>query len=866
MKRFALVFPLFALAALTARVSSTPAPQAPAAPAPAAAAQAPRTSSPPVSAAAMAGRQGLKPAGSDAEVVKTYCVGCHSDRGKAGGLSLAGFDPARAAESPEVAEKIVRKLSAAMMPPAGARRPEPDVLTALQRSLESTLDRAAAARPNPGWRPFQRLTRAEYAAAVKDLLDLDIDPTLYLPPDTNSHGFDNVADAQSFSPALFEGYLRAAGQISRLAIGDRGASTTSVTYRIPQFESQMRHVEGTPFGARGGMSVVHTFPADGSYRFQVIMVRTVSGELFGNTSIALAERNEPVEILINGERAAVLQIHAGMSDADQKAMMVESPPIQIKAGPQRIAVVFPRHYAGPVDDLMTPIDSTLIDTRIGTGFGVTALPHIQDVTIQGPLSVTGVSDTPSRQRIFTCRPTSPAEEEKCAATIVKTLTERAFRGTGSPQDLQDAMRFYEEGRRGLGVPAPEPAAPKPGAGQRAEAGSFEDGIRMAIQAILANPRFAFRVERAPAASAAPKLAANERSEAYRVSDIELASRLSFFLWGTSPDEALRDAARARALTTRAGLDQQVRRMLADPRASALATRFASQWLRLQDVDKIRPDGLFYPFWDRSLSQAMRRETELFFEHLVREDRSVRDLITADYTFVNERLARHYGVANVTGDEFRRAELPAERRGILGQGSVLLLTSVADRTSPVQRGKWVMQVLLGSPPPPPPPNVPTLEETKEADGARVLSVRERMEAHRSNPACNSCHKVIDPLGLALENFDVTGRWRNFDRGVQVDPTGELYDGTKIDGPAGLRAALLSHEETLWRSFTENLMTYALGRQLDYYDLPTVRAIVRDAARQDYKMSAFILGVVRSPAFRMMGVPPETATAGGDRGDR
>jgi len=789
----------------------------------------PQAATPPAAPAAPAA------ADADAALVKTYCVGCHSDRGKAGGLTLAAFEPGKAAASAEVSEKMVRKLAAGMMPPAGAKRPAAAELTALQRHLEARLDQAAAARPNPGWRPFQRLTRAEYANAVKDLLDLDIDPTLYLPPDTNSHGFDNVADAQSFSPALFEGYLRAASQISRLAIGDRGAGATSVTYRIPQFESQMRHVEGTPFGARGGMSVVHTFPADGTYVFQVIMVRTVSGELYGNTAIALAEKNEPVEILINGEHAATVEVHAGMSDADQKAMTVESPPIQIKAGPQRIAVVFPRHYTGPVDDLLTPIDSTLIDTRIGTGFGVTALPHIQDVTIQGPLTVTGVSDTPSRQRIFTCRPTSPGEEERCAIQIAKGLAERAFRGSGSPQDLQDAMKFYNDGRAN---------------------GSFEDGIRLVVQGVIANPRFVFRAERAPAGTAAA-------SNGYRVADVELASRLSFFLWGTLPDEPLRQAALQRTLSTRAGLDQQVKRMVSDSRSSALATRFASQWLRLQDVDKIRPDGLFYPYWDRSLSQAMRRETEMFFEYLVREDRSARDLITADYSFVNERIARHYGIPNVTGDEFRKVSLPSTRRGILGQGSVLLLTSVADRTSPVQRGKYVMQVLLGSPPPPPPPNVPALEETKDADGARVLSVRERMETHRKNPACNSCHRVIDPLGLALENYDVTGRWRNFDRGVPVDPKGELYDGTKVDGPDGLRQALLSHEETLWRTFTENLMTYALGRQLEYYDMPTVRAIVRDAAQQDYKMSAFIQGVVRSQAFRMMGAPPaDTNTAVAD----
>jgi mono/diheme cytochrome c family protein len=767
----------------------------------------------------------------DAALVKTYCVGCHSERGKAGGLSLASFDASKAADAPEIAEQMIRKVSAGMMPPAGMKRPDAATLSAFVQSLESQLDRAAAARPNPGWRPLQRLTRTEYARAIQDLLDLDIDPTLYLPPDTNSHGFDNVAEAQSFSPALFEGYLRAASQISRLAIGDRHASATSATYRIPQFESQMRHVEGTPFGARGGLFVTHTFPADGSYVFQVILVRTVSGELYGNTAIALADRKEPIEIVINGERAAVLEVHAGMSDAEQKAMTVESQPISVKAGPQEIAVVFPRHFAGPIDDLISPIDSTLIDTRIGTGFGITALPHIQDVTIQGPLRVTGVSDTPSRQRIFTCRPTSAAEEEKCAITIAKRLTDRAFRGAATPADLQDAMKFYSEGRT---------------------QGTFEDGIRLVVQSILANPRFVFRAERAPAAVAA--------SGAYRVGDVELASRLSFFLWGAPPDAPLIQAAAQKRLSTRVGLEAEVKRMLADPRAEALSTRFASQWLRLQDVDKIRPDGLFYPFWDRSLSQAFRRETELFFDSIVRENKSVRDLITADYSFVNERIARHYGIPNVTGEEFRKVTLPETRRGILGQGSILLLTSVADRTSPVQRGKWVMQVLLGSPPPPPLPNVPPLDETKAADGARVLTVRERMETHRRNPQCTSCHRVIDPLGLALENYDVTGKWRTNDHGIVIDPTGELYDGTKIDGPAGLRAALLKYEPVLWRSFTENLMTYALGRQVEFYDMPAIRAIVRDAARQDYKLSSFILGVVNSQAFRMSRQQPtETTTA-------
>lgn len=769
------------------------------------------TAKPPVRAAAPV---------ADAALIKTYCIGCHRETRKSGGLTLASFDAAHPEQDVETAEKVIRKLTAGMMPPPGMKRPDDAAMKAFVDALETRVDAAAAARPNPGWRPFQRLTRAEYANAVKDLLDLDVDVTMYLPPDTISHGFDNVADVQSFSPTLFEGYLRAASQISRLAVGDRTASATSATYRIPQFESQMRHVEGTPFGARGGLSVVHTFPADGTYVFKVILVRTVSGELFGNTGIALAGANEPVEVLVNGDRVATLEVHPAMSDADEKGMTLETPPIHVKAGPQRIAVVFPQHFTGPIDDLMSPIDSTLIDTRIGTGFGVTSVPHVQDVVIAGPTTVTGVSETPSRRRIFTCRPTSANEEETCALDIVQDLTSRAFRGAGTPQDLQEAMRFYAQG---------------------SASGGFEGGIRLAVQSILANPRFVFRAEPVPSRVKA--------DESYRIAAIDLASRLSFFLWGSAPDAELVQVARQGILTTPAVLDTQVRRMLTDPRAEALSTRFASQWLRLQDVEKIRPDGLSYPYWDRSLSEAFQKETELFFAHLVKEDRSLLDVLTADYSFVNERIARHYGIPNVTGDSFRRVTLPPERRGVLGQGSILLLTSVADRTSPVQRGKWVMQVLLGSPPPPPPPNVPTLEETKGTDGTRVLSVRERMEEHRRNPACTSCHRVIDPLGLALENFDVTGRWRNNDHGIPVDATGELYDGTTMAGPAGLRAALVSRRETMLRSFTESLLTFALGRHVEPYDMPTVRAIVREAGKNDYRLSSFVLGVVRSPAFRM-----------------
>ncbi|MGE0041703.1 MAG: DUF1592 domain-containing protein [Vicinamibacterales bacterium] len=768
----------------------------------------------------------------DAELVKTYCVGCHNDARKIGGLTLEHFDPAAAADAPQTAERMIRKLTAGMMPPAGARRPDAATLAAFTAGLETRVDAAAARHPVPGWRPSQRLTRAEYARAVDDLLGLDVDVTAYLPPDTITDGFDNVADAQSFSPSLLDGYLRAASQIARLAVGDRQASPTTVTYKVAGFESQMRHVEGTPFGARGGFAVTHVFPADGDYTFRALFVRTVSGELFGNTAIALQGQNEQLEITIDGERVAMLEAHPGMSDADKGGLSVETPPIHLTAGPHTLAAAFVPHSVGPVDDLMTPIDHTLIDTRYGTGFGITSAPHLQDVTVLGPLTVTGVSDNPVRRRIFTCRPTAASEEAACAASIVRRLATEAFRGTMAPADFEDIMGFYEQGRKD---------------------GDFESGVRLALQALLAHPRFLYRFETQPTRAAADAAAP--------VSDLELASRLSFFIWGTVPDAELIEVARAGRLGRPAVFDQQVRRMLKDPRSEALSTRFWSQWLRLQDVDKLRPDGLLYPYWDKSLSEGFRRETELFFDNLVHEDRSLLEMLTADYTFVNERVARHYGIPNVTGNAFRRVALPPERRGILTQGSILLLTSVADRTSPVQRGKWVMQVMLASPPPPPPPNVPALDATKGVADGKVLTVRQRMEQHRANPACNSCHRVIDPIGLALENFDVTGRWRIKDNGTPVEVTGTLYDGTEMDGPAGLRDALLAHKEALLRGFTESLMTYALGRRVEYYDMPTVRAIVRDAAKQDYKVSAFILGVANSPAFRMRGPETTEAAAGG-----
>ncbi len=760
-------------------------------------------------------------------LVKQYCAGCHSERGKAGGLSLAAFDAAKVLEHAETTEKIIRKLRAGMMPPAGARRPEPQVINALASAFETRIDRAAALDPNPGSRPSQRLNRAEYARAVKDLLAVDVDVNAFLPADTISDGFDNIADSQTISSTLMEGYLRAASQISRLAVGDRHASPGSTTWKVPRTASQMRHAEGAPLGTRGGLSVLHVFPADGEYYFKIMLHMGPTGDLFGGPY-----RGEQIEVSINGARVALMDINPRMNEQDPNGMTMQTPKIHIKAGQHRLSAAFVQRFEGPADDLIMPIEHTLADTNIGEVFGTTAIPHLRDFTVAGPVAVTGVSDTESRRKIFSCRPTSAAEETRCAGDIVRNLATQAYRGPVHADDFKDLMAFYDRGRK---------------------EGDFESGVRLAVQAILASPRFLFRMEQAP-----PTLRAGQT---YRVSDLDLASRLSFFLWGSVPDAELVKVAMQGTLQTPVVFAKQLKRMLADPRSAALSTRFASQWLRLQDVEKVRPDHHFYSYWDTTLSQALVRETELFVDSLIREDRPVTDLLTADHTFVNERLAKHYGIPNILGPQFRRVTLAdPNRRGVLGQGSVLLLTSIADRTSPVLRGKWVMEVLLGSPPPAPPPNVPALEETKAVDAGKTLSVRERMEEHRKNPACTSCHKVIDPLGLALENFDVTGVWRIKDNGVPVDPAGDLFDGTKLDGPIALRGALMKHQDVIMLSFTESLMTYALGRRVESYDMPTVRAIVRDAKRNNYRFSSFISGVANSAAFRMGRVAAvETTTA-------
>jgi hypothetical protein len=764
-------------------------------------------------------------------VVRGTCGTCHSERQKAGNLVLATFDVANAASTPETAEKMIAKLRAGMMPPPGRKRPGGDTLVSLAETLERLVDRAAATKPEPGTRSFQRLNRAEYERSVHDLLTLDVDAGKWLPLDTKSANFDNIADAQMPSATLLDAYLDAASEVSRLAVGDPKASVTSATYKQPRLASQWDRVEGAPIGTRGGIAATHNFPADGEYVFSIALHAIPTGQLFGSD----APFDEKVEVSVNGERVALLDIDRWSSQADPNGLTIKTNPIPVRAGPQRIAAAFLKTFDGPVNDLIAPIGHSIADTQIGSELGITNMAHLQDLVVTGPYNPTGVSDTPSRRRIFTCRPTAPDEARPCAEKIITKLGAEAYRRPLTTSDVKALMAFYDEG---------------------SSEGGFEVGIRTALEALLASPHFVFRMEETPA-SAKP-------GTRYALSDLDLASRLSFFLWGEPPDDSLIAVAKRGLLSSPVVLKAQTRRMLADPRSEALATRFAAQWLRLQDIEKVHPDALQFPDFHKQLADAMQRETELFFYSLVRENRSILDLYTADYTYLNETLAHHYGIPGVTGPEFRKVALPDDRRrGLLGQASVLTLTSHANRTSPVLRGKWVMEVLLGSPPPPPPPGVPDLDKTAEAKEGRMLTTRERMEMHRANPQCRSCHQFMDPIGLALDNFDVTGQWRIRENGAPLDTRGDFYDGTPVSSPAELRAVLLKRPEPLIRTFTSNLMAYALGRRVEYYDGPTIRRITNDASAGGYKFADIVLGVVSSDAFRARRMPVATAADDGTK---
>ena len=757
------------------------------------------------------------------ETIQAYCVRCHNERMLRGNLSLEDFRMSTSHEEGETTEKMIRKLRAGMMPPPGARRPAEDTLLMLVQSLESSMDMAAARDPNPGGRTFQRLNRAEYQSSIEDLLGLSVDAGDYLPLDTKSANFDNIADVQMVSPTLLDAYLHAAAEISRLAVGDAEATASETQYRIPRWASQLDRVDGAPFGTRGGTATEHHFPADGEYVFRMSFHHETPGTAVGNGRSALhtAYTPEQIEVSVDGEPVALLEMDRWMHVSDPASVEIRTEPIFIRAGSHRVAAAFIRHAEGPVQDLVSPHDWSLASTAIAGTYGVNSLPHMRDLVISGPFNITGVSETVTRAQVFTCQPSTALEEQACAEKILFGLGTRAFRRPLTDGDRTALMLFYEQG---------------------ASDGGFEIGVRTALEAILASPHFVFRFEEPPGPVAA--------GESYRISDLDLASRLSYFLWGAPPDGELRTLAEEERLSDPETLEAQVYRMLSDSRSAALGPRFAAQWLRLQDLDKVHPDVRLDPDFHQQLADAMRRETELLFNNLIAEDRSIFDLYEADYTFVNERLAKHYGFSGVTGEEFQRVTYPDDtRRGVFGHGSILTLTSHAGRTSPVLRGKWVMEVLLGTPPPPPPPGIPDLEETEGSEEGRLLTTRERMALHSENPSCNSCHRFMDPIGLVLDNFGVSGKWRARENGTALDTRSELYDGTPIETAADLTRALLNRPIPLVRNFTENLMAYALGRRLEYYDQPTVRDITNQAEVNNYRLSSFIVGIVKSDAFQM-----------------
>jgi hypothetical protein len=765
---------------------------------------------------------------SQRELVNTYCVTCHSDRAKTGGLTLESLDPQNPAAHAETWERVVLKLRGGMMPPQGVPRPDAATLDAFVVSLERSLDRQALRQPNPGHKPVHRLNRTEYGNAIRDILDLEVDVAELLPPDDESNGFDNIAGALRVSPSLLEQYLAASRKISALAIGtDKELLTTP--YRVPPDDSQADHVDGLPLGTRGGLMFRHTFPQDATYQFNVFLLRNIVGYMTG------LEFAHDLEISVDGERVFVAQVggtednlasDTNMSETADKIDERLKTKVPVTAGPHSVAVTFVRRNFAESDEPLQPQE------RDHDLQNMNGLPLIDHVTVTGPFDPKGPGDTPSRRRLFVCKPTesrrsspeSEASELGCAQKILSTVARRAYRRPITDADLEPIMEIYAAGRKR----------------------SFDEGIEQGLRLVLASPKFIFRTETTPSTGAT------------RVSELELASRLSFFLWSTVPDDELLSLAVAGKLNQPAVLAQQVKRMLRDPKGRALVDNFASQWLMLRNLKSHQPTPGDFPNWDNELRQSFRKETELFFASIIKEDRSVIDLIDADYTFVNERLARHYGIPGVYGSQYRRVKLTDENcRGLLGQGSILTVTSQPDRTSVVLRGKWILENILGTPPPPPPPNVNTSLPT---DVAEPKSLRALMEQHRASPTCAGCHRVMDPLGFALENFDGVGEWRVKEKGGAIDASGQLADGSRVDGPVSLRQALLKKPDMFTRVVTEKLMTYALGRGVEYYDQPTVRAIARDAAKQNYRFSSVVLGIVRSPAFQMKtGAPAANLTA-------
>jgi len=730
-----------------------------------------------------------------------YCVVCHSDRLRTAGLSLETLDVASLPARADVWEKVAAKLRTDSMPPSSAARPARATLVGIAAWLEASLDEAAAANPDPGRRTIHRLNRAEYANAMRDLLDLEVDGRVLLPADDQGYGFDNNADFLTVSPGLMERYLLAARKVARLAVGDPAAVPSVETFTVSRLLTQDdRASEDLPLGSRGGLSIRHHFPIDAEYAIRVRVQGTTA-----------RRPGEQLDVRVDGERVKVLTVggRAGALAGDEAggASPALEVRVAVKAGPHLVGVSLPRK---------TTVPEGVGPARLPVGSISFRADGIAAIEIEGPFSADGSGDTPSRRRIFSCRPSRAQDEERCASAILSALARRAYRRRVETRDVGTLLGFFRAGR----------------------SDGFDAGIRTALERMLVDPEFLFRVERD---------AGGLRAGAHAVSDLDLASRLSFFLWSSIPDGELLDVAERGKL--RDGLDEQVRRMLADSRSGALVGNFAAQWLHLRNMRAIAPDSNIFPEFDDNLREAFQRETELFLESQLREDRSLIDLLTANYTFVNERLARHYGIPNVYGSHFRRVTFDSPvRGGLLGQGSILTVTSYATRTSPVVRGKWLLENILGAPPPPPPANVPPLPENVAGGG--TLTVRERMEQHRANPVCASCHSRMDPLGFALENFDAIGKWRDADDdGTPIDASGVLPDGTSFRGPGELRDVLVAERGEFAMTVTEKLLTYALGRGVDAVDRPALRAIVRGAATHDYKWSAIIAGIVRSTPFQM-----------------
>jgi hypothetical protein len=746
--------------------------------------------------------------------IQQHCIECHNSTDQSAAALFAGLffdklDVAHVAEDPETWEKVVRKLGAGMMPPASEPRPDAVEQTEFLSYLESELDTLAAAAPNPGRPALHRVNRTEYANAIRDLLALDIDATALLPADDSSFGFDNIAGSLGVSPVLLERYVAAAGKISRLAIGDTAMADRQEKYMVSGDLTQNHHLPGMPFGTRGGATFTHHFPVDAEYIIRADLVER-GGRMFG----ANLGKTEQLEVTLDGQRILLAEL------ADYEVENGAAIRMAVTAGPHTIGAAFIKKNHAPVEDVIQPFEFSLFEPAVDGDPDWTFVPHLASMAVTGPFNIAGVSDTPTRQKIFVCRPSGERDEARCARQIVETLATRAYRHPVDREQLSTLMDFYATGH---------------------EQGGFEGGIEMALRRILASPEFVFRFERA-ADGVAP-------GESYRLSDLELASRLSFFLWSSIPDDELLAHAIDDDLHEPARLRKQVRRMLDDPRSTAFIENFAGQWLYLRNLETKGGAVEQFPNFDDNLRQALRTETEMLFASIVREDRNLLDILTADYTFVNDRLARHYGMQGIYGSQFRRVPINNEaRRGLLGQGSILLVTSLPERTSPVQRGVWVLENIVGAPIPTPPPNVPDLaEQAGTKNHPRTL--REQMELHTTRPFCAGCHKIMDPVGFALENFDAIGQWRTEEHGSPINATAKLVDGTEINGAVDLRNALLKYSDRFVQTTTEKLMTYALGRGLEYYDMPTVRAIARDAADDDYRFSSIILGIVASPAFQM-----------------